>query len=160
MATFIPNKKFICKSNSAPWFNQACKTAISQRNHYFHIFKREPNEQNRKAFEEARRSCKHIIRLAKSNYAEHFQDKISQCKVGDKSFWRLTNQIQKSKNKSAIPSLIQGDQVLSDGIDKANLLCSMFANISTLDDQGEEPPHFPERTEKKLPQIEQAMLRG
>ena len=61
----------------------------------------------------------------------------------------MTNQIQKSKAKS----LIQGDQVLSDGIDKANLLCSMFANISTLDDQGEEPPHFPERTEKKLPQI-------
>ena len=153
MANFIPNKKFIRKSNSAPWFNQACKTAISQRNHYFHMYKSEPTEENRKAFEQARSTSQRIIRQAKSSYAELFQDKISQCKVGDKTFWKLTNQIQKSKHKSAIPSLVEGNQVLTDGKDKANLLCSLFANISTLDDQGEEPPRFSERTEKKLPQI-------
>jgi hypothetical protein len=153
MATFIPNKQFIHKANSAPWFNQACQTAISQRNHLYHIYKGDPNEHNRQTFLEARRSCKQTIRLAKAQHATHYQDKISECKVGDKSFWRLTKKIQKGDNKSTIPSLIQGDQVLSDSKEKADLLCSTFASISTLDDQGIEPPAFPERTNKKLPRI-------
>jgi len=153
MATFIPNKQFIHKPNSAPWFNQACQTAISVRNHHYHIYKGEPNENNRQTFLNARKSCKQTIRLAKTQHATHYQDKIAQSKVGDKSFWRLTKEIQKGNSRSVIPSLIQGDQVLSDAKDKANLFCSIFANISTLDDQGIEPPAFSERTTKKLPQI-------
>lgn len=105
---------------------------------------------NKQTFLEVRQSCKQIIRLPKRQRTNRYEDKITKCSVGDKSFWRSTKEIQKGNGRSPIPSLIHGDHVLSDTRHKAHLFCSIFGNISN-DNQCTETPAFSEKTTNMLP---------
>ena len=66
--------------------------------------------------------------------------------------WQIANSVL-SKDKSAIPPLFNGLQVLSSASDKAKLFAKNLSKNSNLDDSGITLPVFPSRTNLKLHNI-------
>ena len=56
-------------------------------------------------------------------------------KLGSRYFWRITNSVPK-KDKSAVPTLFNGPEVLPSASDKEKLLTKTFSKISNLDNSG------------------------
>ena len=77
------------------------------------------------------------------------QEFITSQKLGFRDFWRTAN-IVLNKDKSAIPPLFNGPEVLSSASDKAKLFPENFSKNSILDDSGISLPVFPSRTNLKL----------
>ena len=65
---------------------------------------------------------------------------------------RTSNSVLK-KSKSAIPHLVNGQEVLSSGSNKAKLFAKKFSKNSNLHDSGIPLPVFPSRTNLKLHNI-------
>ena len=146
---FIPHKTFQQKPHSQPWFTAACAAAIAHRNHHFHQYNRNPSEITRTNFRNASNHCKYILRQAKNNYANVLKLRIEAQNLGTREFWRITNSVM-NRGKSSIPTIVNGPEILSSSLDKADLFAKMFSSNSTLDDEGHPLPEFPPRTDIDL----------
>ena len=80
------------------------------------------------------------------------QESITSEKLGSRDFWRIANSVL-DKDKSAVPPLFSGQEVLSSASDKAKLFAENFFLNSNLDDSGVSLPVFPSRTNLKLHNI-------
>ena len=69
------------------------------------------------------------------------QESITSQKLGSQNFWRFVNSIL-NKDKSPIPCLLSGPEVLSSVCDKAKLSAENFSSNSNLDDSGISLPTF------------------
>ena len=138
------------KPHSQPWFTPECAAALSQRDHFFHRYRRDRSNNNLSLFKAARKHCKATLHEAKSRYAFHVRESIANQKLGSKDFWRIYKSVTNG-NKSSIPALCidSGNAnafMATTSIDKAELLCKEFAKNSSLEDGGRSPPPFPPRT--------------
>ena len=77
------------------------------------------------------------------------QESITSQKLCSWDFWQIANSIL-NKDKSAIPPLFNGPEVLSAASDKAKLFAKSFSKNSNLDDSGFSLPVFPSGTNLKL----------
>ena len=153
MESFIPCKKYQQRPNSQPWFTPECAAAIAHRNHFFHLYHKDRfNETAEANFKAARSHCQRILRNATDTYAQSIQEKIGNQRVGSREFWRITNNVL-NRGKATIPTIINGPEVISSSIDKANLFASNFASNSTLEERGHPLPEFPSRTDSLLGNI-------
>ena len=80
------------------------------------------------------------------------KESITPKKLGSQDFWQNANSVLK-KDKSAIPPLFNGPEVLPSASDKAKLFAENFSKNSNLDDSGISLPVFPSRTNLKLHSI-------
>ena len=69
--------------------------------------------------------------------------------MGSRDFWRIIKSIR-SKNKSSVPPLFNGPEVLTSSKDKVELFAKLFSSHSTLDDCGHPLPDFPPKTDQLL----------
>ena len=143
---FVPSRKYQVKPHSSPWFSPACAAVISHRNHYFHLYRRDPSNNNKRLFTTARNHCKRVLSNAKLEYAQMIQNRVASQKVGSRDFWRICNSIL-NFSKSSIPPIFNGPEVLTSPSDKAELFAKLFSANSTLDDSGAVLPDFPARTD-------------
>ncbi|CAI9735156.1 Hypothetical predicted protein [Octopus vulgaris] len=83
--------------------------------------------------------CNHywvVIRDAKPDYEQHIHDRrISSQRVGSRDFWRIIKSVR-GNNKSSIPPLFNGPEVLTTSNDKAELFAQLFSSHSILDGSG------------------------
>ena len=77
------------------------------------------------------------------------QEFITSQKLGFRDFWRTANSVL-NKDKSAIPPLFNGPEVLSSASDKAKLFAKNYSKDSSLNGWGISSPVFPSRTNLKL----------
>ena len=77
------------------------------------------------------------------------QEFITSQKLGFRDFWRTANSVL-NKDKSAIPPLFNGPEVLSSASDKAKLFAKNYSKDSSLNGSGISSPVFPSRTNLKL----------
>ena len=77
---------------------------------------------------------------------------VNSQKLGSRHFWWIANSVL-NKDKSAVPPLFNGPEVLSSASDKAKLFAENFSKNSNLDDSGISLPVFPSRTNLKLHNI-------
>ena len=84
-------------------------------------------------------------------YANKTNESILSQKLGSLNFWEIANSVR-NKDKSAIPPLFNGLEVLSSASDKAKLFAD-FSKNSNLYDSGISLPIFPSRTNLKLHNI-------
>ena len=152
MESFIPSKKYQQRPNSQPWFTPECAAAIAHRNHYFHLYHKDRGVETEANFKAARSHCQRILRNATDTYAQSIQEKVGNQRVGSREFWRITNNVL-NRGKATIPTIINGPEVISSSIDKANLFASNFASNSTLEERGHPLPDFPSRTDSLLSNI-------
>ena len=150
MKVYIPSRTFQQKPHSQPWFTPECAAAIAHRNHFFHRYHRDRTVENLKLFKVARAKCRRTLQFAKDNYANYTANSIANQRLGSKDFWRIVNSVLK-RNKSSLPSLSTGsDRMATTSAEKAELLCSTFAQNSSSEDDGRALPIFPKRSKSTL----------
>ena len=141
MDVYVPHRKFQERPHSSPWFTPACAAAIAHRNHYYNLYHVNNSDESKTLFRQASNCCKRVIEHAKLQYTERIRDQIISQKIGTRDFCRTANSVLK-RDKSSIPPLFNGPEVLTSASDKAELLAEQFAKNSTLSDKDSTLPHF------------------
>ena len=147
---YIPHRKYQVKPPS-PWFSAAC-AVIVHRNHFFPLHQREKSSYSKVKFRQASNRCKRVLEAAKLAYANKTKEPINFPKLGSRDFWQIAISVL-NKDKSAIPPLLNGPEVLSSASDKAKLFAENFSMNSNIDDSGISLPVFPSKTNLKLKNI-------
>ena len=113
------------------------------------MYQQNKSSESKVKFRQASNRCKRVLEAAKLAYATKTKESITSQKLGSWDFWRIANSAL-NKDKSAIPPLFNGPEVLSSASDKAKLFAKNFSKNSNLDDSGISLPVFPSRTNLKL----------
>ena len=113
------------------------------------MYQREKSSDSKVKFRQSSNHCKRVLEAAKLAYANKTNKTITSQKIGSHDFWRIANSVL-IKDKSAIPPLFNGLEVLSSASDKAKLFAENFSMNSNLDNSGISLPVFPSRTNLKL----------
>ena len=127
----------------------AWAAAIAYRSHFFHLHQEDKSSESKVKFRRASNCCKRDLETAKFACGNKTKESITSQKLGFRDFWRIANSVL-NKDKSAIPPLFNGPEVLSSASDKAKLFAENFSKNSNLDDSGISLPVFPSRTNLKL----------
>ena len=139
----IPHGKYQVKPHSSPWFSAACAAAI--------IHQQSKYSESKVKFRQASNHCKRVLEAAKLAYANKTKESITSQKLGSRDFWRIANSVL-NKDKSAIPPLLNGPQVLSSASVEQNIAKNVSRNCN-LDDSGIFLPVFTSKTNPKLHNI-------
>ena len=116
------------------------------------MYQQNKSSESKVKFRQASNCCKRVLEAAKLAYTTKTKESIISKKLGCQDFWRIANNVL-NKDKSAIPPLFNGPEVLSSTSDKAKLFAKNFSKNSNLDDSGISIPVFPSRTNLKLHNI-------
>ena len=127
---YILYRKYQVKPQSSPLFSAACAAAIVHRNHFFRLYQRGKSSDSKLKFRQDGNRCKRVLEVAKLAYANKTKQSITSQKLGSHDFWQI------AKDKSAIPPLFNGPEVLSSASDKPKLFAENFSMNSNLDDSG------------------------
>ena len=100
-------------------------------------------------FRQASNRCKRVLEAVKLAYHNKTKESITSQKLDSHDLWQIANSVL-NKDKSAIPSLFNGPELLSSASDKAKLFAENFSLNSNLDDSGISLSVFPSRTNLKL----------
>ncbi|CAK1596057.1 unnamed protein product [Parnassius mnemosyne] len=159
MELFIPSSVVPIGGRSQPWFGRSCKTALRSKQECYQAWAaasatRDVNTSTlKKKYNFASRSFKRVIAKAKSEHIGRIGEKLVRLPSGTRAFWSLAKAVQGNFCKPSLPSLHREDDSLAhDAKDKADLLGSLFASNSTLDDGGKTPPTIP-RCECSMPDV-------
>ena len=139
---YIPHKKYQVKPHLSPWFSAACAAAIAHRNHFFRLYQKGKSSDSKVKSRQASNHCKKVLEADKSAYANKTKESINSQEIGCRDFWQIANSVL-IKDKSAIPPLFKGLEVLSSASDKAKLFAENFSKNSNLDDSAVSLPVFP-----------------
>ena len=90
---------------------------------------------------QASNCCKRVLEAVKLVCANKTKESISSQKLGSWDFWQIANSIL-NKDKSTVPPLLNGPEVLSSASDKAKMFAENFSKNSNLDDSGISLPVF------------------
>ena len=116
------------------------------------MYQKDKSSESKVKFRQASNHCKRVLGAAKLAHANKTKECTTSQKLGSRGFWQISNSVL-NKDKSAIPPLFNGPEVLSSASDKAELFAENFSENSNLDDSGNSPPVFPSRTNLKLHNI-------
>ena len=116
------------------------------------MHQREKSSDSKVKFRQASNCCKRVLQAAKLAYANKTKESITSQKLGSRDFWRSANSVL-NKDKSAIPPLFNGPEVMSSASYKAELFAENVSKNSNLDDSGISLSVFASRTNLKLHNI-------
>ncbi|XP_045541428.1 uncharacterized protein LOC123722911 [Papilio machaon] len=160
MDLFIPSSVVPIGGSSRPWFGKSCKLASRYKQDCYRAWAeasaaRDVNtSQLKKKYNSASRSFKRVIAKAKSEHVASIGERLVHLPSGTRAFWSLAKAVQGNFCKPSLPSLRREDDSLAHTAkEKADLLGSLFAANSTLDDKGNSPPKIP-RGETSMSEIQ------
>ena len=128
---YIPHRKYQVKPHSSPWFSAGCAAVVVHRNHFFCLYQNNKSSGSKAKFRQVSNQCKRVLEAAKLAYANKTKESITSQKPGSLEFWQIANSVL-NKGKSAIPSLLNGLEVLFSASDKAKLFAENFSGNSNL----------------------------
>ena len=102
---------------------------------FFCLHQKDKSSDSKVKFRQASICCKRVLEIAKLADANKTKESITSQKLGCHYFWQIVNSVL-SKGKYDIPSLFNGQKVLSSASDKAKLFAENFFKNSNLDDSG------------------------
>ena len=140
------------KPHSSQWFSAACAAIIVHKNHFFHLRQQNKSSESKGQFRQASNRCKRVLEAAKFAYANKTKESITSQKPTSWNFWQIANSVL-NKDKSPLPPLFNGQELLSSESDKAKLFAKNFSKNSNLDDSAISLTAFPSRTKLKLHNI-------
>ena len=129
---YIPHLKYQAEPHSSPWFSANCAAAIIPRNQFFGLYQQNKSSESKVKFRQASNHCKMVLEAAKLPYATKPKCPLLPRNLALKNFGKLL--IVLSKDKSGMPSLCNGPEVLSSVSDKAKLFPKKFSKNSNPDD--------------------------
>ena len=128
---YIPHRKYQAKPHSSPWFSAACAAAIVHQNHSFRLYQQNKSSESKVKFRQTSNGCKRVLEPAKLACATKTKESITSQKLGSQDFWRIANSVL-NKDKSAIPPLFNGSEVLPSASDEAKLFAKTFSRTLIL----------------------------
>ncbi|XP_013161244.1 PREDICTED: uncharacterized protein LOC106113067, partial [Papilio xuthus] len=150
MELFIPSTMVPSGGRSRPWFGRSCKIALRYKRECYRAWAEAlaAGDHNSSAlkmkYNSASRSFKRVIAKAKSEHVASIGEKLVRLPSGTRAFWSLAKAVQGNFCRPSLPSLRREDDSLAHTAkEKADLLVSLFASNSTLDDTGYSPPKIP-----------------
>ncbi|XP_045500113.1 uncharacterized protein LOC123697614 [Colias croceus] len=150
MELFIPNSVVPIGGKSQPWFGHSCKTASRRKRDCYQawanaLVSSDPDARTlKRELNSASRSFKRAIARAKSEHIAKLGEKLARLPSGTRAFWALAKAVQGNFCRPSLPSLrMENDLLAHTAKEKADLLSSLFAANSTLDDMGKAPPTIP-----------------
>ena len=119
-----PEKKKTLRANSKPYVTKAMRKAIMKRSELATKLRKNPTEENSKAFKKQRNFCSRLYKKERKKYF----DNLDLRKITDnKEFWKTVKPFMSNKNSLTQKiSLKEGDQIVSDDAEVANLLNKHF----------------------------------
>ena len=99
--------------------------------------------------------CQRILEADELAYVIKTKEFITSQELGSRDFWRIANSVL-NKDRSVIPPLFNGPEVLPSAYDKAKFSATNFSKNSNLDDSGIPLPVSPSRTNPKLHNISES----
>ena len=115
------------------------------------MYQKDKSSDSKIKFRQAINRCKRVLEAAKLAYANKTKGSITSQKLDSWDFWQIANSVL-NKDKSAIPPLFNGPEMLSSASDKEKLFAENFYKDYNLDDSGISYV-FPFRTNLKLHNI-------
>ncbi|CAK1584849.1 unnamed protein product [Parnassius mnemosyne] len=159
MELFIPSSVVPIGGRSQPWFGRSCKIASRYKQECYRAWADASTSRDlntsalKKKYNSASRSFKSVIAKARSEHIGRIGEKLVRLPSGTRAFWSLAKAVQGNFCQPSLPSLHREDDSLAHAAkEKADLLCSLFASNSTLDDGGNTPPTIP-RCECSMPDV-------
>ena len=132
----IPNRVITVRQNDLPWITSEIRKLMRKRDRSRRKAKKVNSEYHWSKFKALRNEVVDLLRLAKSKYHESLCDQIKNDKFSSKEWWKLVKQLSNMNKKShGIKILVSNDDtIITDDLDKANLLNSFFASQSIIDE--------------------------
>ena len=146
MSRNIPNKVITCNDKDAPWITNEVKTAIKRRVHRKLLLRDRISDQSA----HVRTVQNENTRITKGAERNHLGEKRSSYDTGFKLFWTTFKRMVNKKKLTNIPSLVEGNSIVSDFQQKANIFNYYFSNQCSLNDTSSTLPSLYLRTEFKL----------
>ena len=122
---YIPHRKYQIKPHLSPWFSALCAAPIVHRNHFFHLYQQKKSSESKVKFRQVSNHCKRVLEAAKLAYANKTKESITSRKFGSRDFQQIASSVF-NKDKSAIPPLFNGLEVLYAASDKAKSFAKNF----------------------------------
>ncbi|CAG4951785.1 unnamed protein product [Colias eurytheme] len=150
MEYYIPFSDVLAVDKARPWFNKECRQADHVKQNAFKAWvdartRKLPDVGAKKrSFNRAAKLCKKVLKKARHEHIRRTGEKLAKYPPGSKAFWSLAKAIESNFSQSSIPPLLKPDGNLAHTAkEKADVLASLFAKNSHLDDTNLSPPIIP-----------------
>ena len=88
------------------------------------------------AYKRVRNQTINELRKSKKKYFDNVAGKLNNPNIKSKDWWKILKTYIKPLQNSSIPPLKHNDEILTEQIDKANLLNKYFKEKSSIEDDG------------------------
>ena len=154
MSNFLPNKIIRIKPSEEEWLNRKIKNMLKKQNRIYKTIKtmglRRFKEVDKVSLDLYRKECAEEIEKSKQNYLSKLGAKLADNSTGQKTYWKIVNNLLNKCKVPRIPPLLTADKFIINCKGKAALLnnvfvaqCQPFRNTSVL-------ANFPFLTPAKL----------
>ena len=150
MEYYIPSSMAVSGGSSKPWYDKECSSALAAKNVAYRAWAsaRASGDHDihhlKAAYNSASKSVKKaLIRADAQRIARIGKDLVAH-PTGSRGYWRLAKSVQANFCRSSLPSLrLPNGSLAHTAKSKADLLAKLFAENSTLNDNGAVPPCLP-----------------
>ena len=151
MSNFVPHKVIKIKPSEPEWINGEIKKMLKKQNRIYRKYKKNGfRDEDKLTLDIFRNECADAIKKSKEKYLLNLGNKLCDNSNGQKSYWKIVNNLLNKCKIPRIPPLLVGDKFVTCVKDKATLFnnffvkqCQPFENTSIL-------PNFFLRTDKQL----------
>ena len=159
MECYIPHPLVAAGGRRRPWFDKSCKAARLEKQAAYEAWtmarlNHDPEAAvAKRKFNAASRNSKRVIAKAKFNFIGRIGERLAKHPSGSRAFWSLAKAAEGNFCRSSLPPLRKPDNSLAySAKEKADLLGTLFASNSTLNDGGAVPHSIP-RCSSSMPEI-------
>ena len=139
----VPNKTVRIKPQDLPWITSEIKTLIRKRKRAYKKAKRTNSELHWHKFRRLRNNVIQTIRKYKDDHFLKLAETLKSSNKNSKSWWSTMKSVLNKNVKKSIPPLQHNDSLLSNDIDKANLLNNFFRDQTLVNDTNTDTPVIP-----------------
>ena len=140
MSTFVPNKTIKITPSAPEWLNQDIKNMLKKQNRIFKKYKKNGfREIDEVPLDLYRKECAEAIEKSKKKYLLKLGDKLTNNSTGQKSYWKIVNNLLNKCKIPRIPPLLIADKFVTCCKEKATLFnnffvaqCQPFQNTSDI----------------------------
>ena len=127
---FTPNKIILCDGRGHPWRNDEIKQIIKRKNWQFQS-QRKSCKLDFTVLNSLTQDISDAITSSKLKYYEGLANKLNDPKTAPKTYWKILKAFVNGTDIPLIPTLLVGNQLVSDFLEKANLFNDYFSKQCT-----------------------------
>ena len=141
----ITNKSVTVRPNDKPWYNGHLRKLNRQLQRAFNLAKKTKLIHHLMFFKQLRSTYQNELSQQKGNFEQNKYASLSnKALVNPKKWWSLLKSVySNSELNETIPPLTDGDRIITDAKEKAQLLNEFFVSASTIDESKGTLPDTP-----------------